>query len=262
MSRSGHRTARAAFVALLSLGSWGTALSDGAAPANVTEFTGVVEPGGSGRGLPGFVQSAGPAVEVRRTVKAAQTDKRRLQGELARRIAAGDRAAEGELYALFRPVLRLFLVRWLGNDASAEEQVHDTFEVALPLLRSGIDDPDAVGALLLGIARNRVRNHDRRRREQALDDDGDAWHPPDPAPGPEDRARAEERDRRLVAFLDRLAPVQRDVLRREFHAHQDRHGIAEALGLSPQAVSNHRHRALEKLRGLLAEDALREETTS
>lgn len=182
-------------------------------------------------------------------------------GALARRITAGDAAAEGEFYALFRPTVAAVLRRRLNRRDDVEDVLHEVFLIVLRKLRGGeVEDPERVGGFLFATTRNCAFNANRKARR-----DADDPNPPDPdgqaAPGSGPMAGLDERQLRvrIGALLDRLPESQSDVLRREFLLGQGRTDIAEARGISMQAVSNLRHRALQNLlvldrkEGLLAD---------
>ncbi|MBI4876916.1 MAG: RNA polymerase sigma factor [Acidobacteria bacterium] len=101
--------------------------------------------------------------------------------EVYRRSQAGNESAFAALYRRFQgPVFR-FALRMSGSESVAEEV---TQEVFLFLLREpGRYRPEAgaLGAFLIGVARNHLRRHlERRRRTVGLEEDvpaGDAGGP-------------------------------------------------------------------------------------
>lgn len=84
--------------------------------------------------------------------------------ELVERIARGDRAAFGELYDRYLPLVLRWSLRETGNREIAADLAAETFAAALiasPRYRAG---KGSVGAWLLGIARNKLRESLRHRR--------------------------------------------------------------------------------------------------
>lgn len=89
--------------------------------------------------------------------------------DLQARIARGEAAALGELYDAHHEALRAFARRLLGDDAAAEDLVHDVF-VRLPNVIGRFRGDSSLRTFLLGIAVNDARHHVRaaaRRRAAA-----------------------------------------------------------------------------------------------
>jgi RNA polymerase sigma-70 factor (ECF subfamily) len=87
-------------------------------------------------------------------------------GDLAARLREGDRAAVEEAYAENHTIVRGFARRLVGDDASAEDIVHDTF-LALPKAIRRFRGEGSLRAFLIGVAINQSRRHVRsamRRR--------------------------------------------------------------------------------------------------
>src|SRR5262249_43498226 len=92
--------------------------------------------------------------------------------DLIERLRAGERAAVEEVYVAHHAVIRRFARRLVGDDASAEDVVHDTF-VTLPQAIRRFRGDSSLRAFLIGVAVNRSRRHvrsaiRRRRASEAL----------------------------------------------------------------------------------------------
>lgn len=84
--------------------------------------------------------------------------------ELVARIARGDRAAFGELYDRYLPLVLRWSLRETGNREIAADLAAETFAAALiasPRYRAA---KGSVGTWLLGIARNKLRESRRHRQ--------------------------------------------------------------------------------------------------
>lgn len=87
-------------------------------------------------------------------------------GDLAARLREGDRAAVEEAYVAHHAAVRAFARRLVGDDASAEDIVHDAF-LALPRAIRGFRGEGSLRSFLIGVAINHSRRHVRsamRRR--------------------------------------------------------------------------------------------------
>jgi RNA polymerase sigma-70 factor (ECF subfamily) len=89
---------------------------------------------------------------------------------LADRIATGDVKAVGEAYELHHAAVRAFARRLVGDDAVAEDLVHEVF-VTLPRAIRGFRQDSTLRTFLVSIAVNHARHHVRAaaRRRKALE---------------------------------------------------------------------------------------------
>lgn len=137
---------------------------------------------------------------------------RSMDGDLATRLREGDRAAVEEAYLAHHVVVRAFARRLVGDQASAEDIVHDTF-LALPRAIRTFRGEGSLRSFLIGVAINQSRRHVRsamRRRaatERLAARDALQPRPPDPT---EQLAHKRLADK-LWAALDRLPIEQRVV---------------------------------------------------
>jgi RNA polymerase sigma-70 factor (ECF subfamily) len=88
-------------------------------------------------------------------------------GELAKRAAAGEREAAGEIYDRYAPLVRAILLDATGSLPEANDLVQEVFLRALPRLGQ-LRQPERLCAWLIGIARRQGtdyrRQAGRRRR--------------------------------------------------------------------------------------------------
>jgi RNA polymerase sigma-70 factor (ECF subfamily) len=177
-----------------------------------------------------------------------------IAADLARRIAAGDRAAEAELVARYSRGLLYHLRRMTADPALADDLHQDTFRVVLERLRGeGLADPERLGGFLLRTARNLFlggyRKRARRGESQPAEE---AAEPVDPAPGQLARVLRAEEDRAVQSLLGELGtPRDRQILLRFYVAEEDKERICADLGLSPLHFSRVLFRARQRFKELL-----------
>jgi len=124
-----------------------------------------------------------PAREIRekaeyapRTGRDAVTGETRIAPQdrddlLLRRAAKGDEDAFTLLYRRHQGALYRFALRMTGSTWGAEEIVQDVFMTLIRAPKKYDPERGTVGALLFGIARNRVMKHlERRPREVSLEE--------------------------------------------------------------------------------------------
>jgi RNA polymerase sigma-70 factor (ECF subfamily) len=90
--------------------------------------------------------------------------------DLVARLRAGERAAVEQAYVAHHAAIRAFARRLVGEAATAEDLVHDTF-VALPRAIRGFRGEASLRSFLIGVAVNHAKRHIRSavRRRRAND---------------------------------------------------------------------------------------------
>ncbi len=205
---------------------------------------------------------AGPAVGDRSAPH--ERDAARDAG-LERRCIAGDEDAFGEIFARYRGKMFSIALHYLRNHADAEEIAQDTFIRAhhnLARFRGDSSLATWLYRIALNLSRNRYKYYAARRRHLTLSldcpvSDGNRatfaeWIASD-APSPAREAAAGEFSELLIAGMERLGPLHRDILHRRTGLNQSYGDIALALGISPGTVKSRIGRARHRLRALLAE---------
>ena len=162
-----------------------------------------------------------------------------LEAELVRAARAGDRAAYGQLYDRFAPMVHGVLLARVPR-ADVDDLVHDVFLQAMRRLAS-LRNPEAFPGWLAAIARNRARDHWRRGEHTAP-------LPPDVAgaPHPEGDAIA------VLALIQRLPEAYRETLVLRLVEGMTGPEIAERTGLTPGSARVNLHRGLQLLRDALS----------
>jgi RNA polymerase sigma-70 factor (ECF subfamily) len=181
-------------------------------------------------------------------------DEAQAAADLARRIAAGDPAAEGQLVARYSRGL-IYLLRRLGASPELADDLHqETFRVVLERLRGrGLDDPAGLAGFVRGTARNLLvaeRRKTARRRTEA-DPDGLA-RAPHPAPSQLAAVLLDE-EAETVRRLIRELPTDRDrqLLLRFYVAEEDKATICADLDLDSLHFNRVLHRARQRFKEIL-----------
>lgn len=182
-----------------------------------------------------------------------------LEG-LARRAGGGDRAALDAFLRLVQPpVVRYCRSKLVGAHAAlgpddVAQEVLLAVCHALPRFRP--EGQTSVMAFVFGIARKKVvdgyryTGRDRSVARETLPDGADD------APGPEAAAVLSTEVIRLRWALDQLLPQHREVLGLRVGLSYTAEEVGELIGSSAGAVRVTQHRALQKIRLLLADETV------
>jgi RNA polymerase sigma-70 factor (ECF subfamily) len=176
-------------------------------------------------------------------------------GDLVRRVAAGERAAEAVLLARFgRGVRALARRHCRPNDPVAEDIAQDVLIGVLERIRAGaIVDPLALPAYLRTAVVHAASAEYRRRRDRGGTLPVDAVAELDNGePGPPQRLDADQ----LAAALQRLLPElpvprDREVLRRFYLLEQDKDAVCADLAIDEGHFHRVVHRARQRFREIL-----------
>ncbi|MCB9594531.1 MAG: RNA polymerase sigma factor [Sandaracinaceae bacterium] len=129
--------------------------------------------------------------------------------DLVWRLRANERSAVAEVYDRHHEVLRRFARRLLGNDAAAEDLVHDVF-LHLPKAIRRFEGRSSLRTFLVSVAANRCRHHVRAaiRYRRATERYAEHRAPTRPVQ-PDERHAQREMAERLARALDELPVDQR-----------------------------------------------------
>lgn len=163
-----------------------------------------------------------------------------------------------ELYRRHAGEVFGYVLRHTGDRTLGEDLASETFARALQYRHGFEDRGRPVGAWLVAIARNLVRDHHRSayQRHIVLDDGPQHDEPSadDPA-NPELALLLDERAGSLRGALRQLPQTQRECLFWRFFANRSVAETARLLGKNEPAVRALQHRAITRLRVLLADAA-------
>ncbi|HZP47358.1 MAG TPA: sigma-70 family RNA polymerase sigma factor [Vicinamibacterales bacterium] len=158
-------------------------------------------------------------------------------GALVRAAQGGDRAAFGELYALYAGMVHSIALARLGADDAADV-VQEAFLRALRQLRR-LRDVNAFGGWLAAIARNVIRDVQRLGCRRA-----DA----DVEPAHRDTQHEDMQARTALRAIRALPAVYREPLLMRLVEGMTGPEIAHRTGLTPGSVRVNLHRGMKLLR--------------
>ncbi len=164
----------------------------------------------------------------------APPNEEEVASALVRRIAAGDRGAEGEMVERYSRGISFLLRRLTGSTELAQDLHQETFRIVLERLRGrGLEDPAGLAAFLRGTARHLAvadRRKVARRRTEA--DDEALAEIPHPAPSQLSSVLLAEEAAAVRELIHEL-PTERDreLLLRFYVADEEKDSICNALGL-------------------------------
>src|SRR2546427_4695449 len=171
-------------------------------------------------------------------------------GELVRRVLAGDTGAYAALVRRYRDRLGRDAVRLLGDREDAEEALQDAFVRGYRSL-ARCDDPERFGAWLYGILVNRCRTAGARaaRRGRLFVRDETALNGA-PLPSSMEGSEFDEVVRRALA---RLAPEHREAFLLKHVEDLEYEEMARLTGVGVSALKMRVKRARERLQAMLRE---------
>ena len=175
---------------------------------------------------------------------------------LVAQAQAGDPEAFGRLYDHYVTTVHRYVYYRVGDRATAEDVTSETFVRALRRIDSLSFQGRDVGAWLVTIARNIIRDHvksSRYRLEVTTADMRDADRATD---GPEDAVLQHLTNRELLACVQQLGSEQQECIVLRFIHGLSVSETAEIMGKKDGAIKALQHRAVRRLAGLLP-DGLR-----
>ncbi|CAN5736151.1 sigma-70 family RNA polymerase sigma factor [soil metagenome] len=168
---------------------------------------------------------------------------------LVRRAIGGDRGAFSELVRRYQRAAYLVALGVTRRHEDAEDVAQEAFVVALERLEE-CRDPDRFAGWFTTIVKNRARN--LLRRENLREGEPIPFQAPSTLPGPDRETERAVLRGRLNDAMDRLSPLQREVvLLHDLEGWKHRE-IAERLEMPSGTVRSHLHFARRRLRELLS----------
>jgi RNA polymerase sigma-70 factor (ECF subfamily) len=173
------------------------------------------------------------------------------------RYAQGDAAAFDRLYARHRAPVFRYVLRQLGGQRGAAEELFQDVWMNLVNARGGYKVEARFTTWLYTIAHNRVVDHYRRHRPYDVapgatdpdDEEATASDPPAPVTAqPERIAEAREQARRLLQLVEALPLAQREAFLLHEEAGLSVDEIAQVLSADREAIKSRLRYALAKLR--------------
>ncbi len=172
---------------------------------------------------------------------------------LVRQAQDGDAEAFGRLYDHYVTMVHRYVYHRVGDRATAEDVTSETFVRALRRIDSLSFQGRDVGAWLVTIARNIIRDHvksSRYRLEVTTADMRDADRATD---GPEDAVVQLLANQELLACVQQLGSEQQECIVLRFMHGLSVSETAAIMGKKDGAIKALQHRAVRRLAGLLPE---------
>jgi RNA polymerase sigma-70 factor (ECF subfamily) len=174
-------------------------------------------------------------------------------GELARRVAAGDRAAAASLIERYERLVRSFLRKVTGRPDVADDLAQETF-VRLLQHADRYDEQYPMRTWLLTIARRLSINFGRRMDQQVMSTEYEGRRAA--SDNPADMAAAADARQitrqRLDAALAQLSTAQREAMLLFHQQELSIEDVAQVMEIPVGTVKSHLHRARAALRKILA----------
>lgn len=181
---------------------------------------------------------------------------------LLERARRRDPQALGALLECFSSRLFGLIYRLTGDRGAAEDLLQETFLRVVRVIGE-YDHDGRFEAWLFRIAANVARDHARRRRRRGervsldanLDNQTPRERAPATLPGPAAHAEAADGANRLNAALEELSESDREVILLRHFAELSFREIAEIQGTPLGTALARGHRAMERLRDIMGDDA-------
>jgi RNA polymerase sigma-70 factor (ECF subfamily) len=164
-------------------------------------------------------------------------------------VAGGDRRAMQALYLRHRVRIYRFVLRLVGDAASAEDIVSEVF---LDVWRQadGFKAKSRVSTWLLAIARHKALSARRARLHEQLDD-GAASAIADPADDAETILDRQDRGAIIRQCLSQLSAIHREVLDLVYYHEKSVEEVAKIVGVSAGTVKTRMFYARKRMENLL-----------
>jgi RNA polymerase sigma-70 factor, ECF subfamily len=172
---------------------------------------------------------------------------------LAKRIMAGDSAAEEEVVRYYNQGVSIIIDQIVRGRSVTEDLTQDTFKIVLAKVRQGeLREPERLSGFVCSVARNTAIDYIRRTRHlQHQEAAGYAEQIPDPAPTQLEEVLEQEKSMLVRQLINELK-MERDrhLLFRYYIAEDDANQICADLGLTRSQFNNILYRATKRFKQL------------
>jgi RNA polymerase sigma-70 factor, ECF subfamily len=173
--------------------------------------------------------------EAKATATAPAPETVRAEARIVERVRAGDQEAFNELYKMFAPMIHGIVLARVPRD-EVDDIVQNVFLSAYKNLHA-LREPNAVGAWLAMIARNRANEFYRQTRPtEELSEDLRSHDAP------------QTEAREILAAIQTLPDAYKETLVLRLVEGMTGPEIAEQTGLTPESVRVNLHRGIKLLR--------------
>ena len=171
--------------------------------------------------------------------------------ELIDRIANQDRAAVEVLYVRHQVRIYRFIMRFVRNEAIAEELTNEVF-LDIWRLAGRFEGRSAVSTWMLAVARNKAISLLRKKSEEGLDEDA-AANIADTSDDPEVAAQKGDKGMIIRQCMDDLSAEHREVIDLVYYHEKSVREVSEITGTSESTVKTRMFYARKNLGELLNE---------
>ena len=167
---------------------------------------------------------------------------------LLERIASGDGTAMRVLYQRYRASILHFVMRFLRNEAAAEDAVNEVF---FDVWRTAIsfEGRSQVSTWLMAIARNKALSSMRRTTEPLDDETAELLE--DPEDDPEIAMQKNQQGSIMRKCLAQLSPAHREIIDLVYYGDSTIDEAAAKIGIPRNTVKTRMHYARKELEQLL-----------
>jgi RNA polymerase sigma-70 factor, ECF subfamily len=169
--------------------------------------------------------------------------------ELLNRIAFGDKLALQALFARHNVRVYRFVLRFVGDEALAEDVVNDVF-VDVWRNADRFEGNSQVSTWILAIARFKALSSLRRRKDDALDD-LEAAAIPDTADDPEIAMQKKDRVAILRECMSHLSHDHREIIDLVYYHEKSIVEVAEIVGVPENTAKTRMFHARKRMSKLL-----------
>jgi RNA polymerase sigma-70 factor (ECF subfamily) len=173
---------------------------------------------------------------------------------LVQSIAKGDKTAMQTLFARHNVRVYRFLLRFVNDDAVAEDLVSDVF---LDVWRQAgrYEGRSQVSTWLMAMARNKALSVLRRRQTEELDDEV-AEFIQDPSDNPEAKLQTQQRTNILRKCLTQLSPAHREIIDLVYYHEKSIEEVAEIIGVPQNTVKTRMFYARKRIGEIMSADGI------
>jgi RNA polymerase sigma-70 factor (ECF subfamily) len=176
--------------------------------------------------------------------------------KIVRQAIKGEKEAFGLLYDKYQPQIYRFIYIKVGNRATAEDLTHEVFLKSWKKISDYRIREFPFSSWLYRIARNEVIDYYRLQKnnlslEEIFDKDKENNVIPDQTQSPLDSTEKNIKKEKLMQAIQKLNPIEQDIIILKFIEDLSTQKIAENLGKTNLAVRLIQHRAIKKLKKYL-----------
>jgi RNA polymerase sigma-70 factor (ECF subfamily) len=194
------------------------------------------------------------AVSATSTVRQRDVAHETSDESLVAAIAGGDKMALQTLYGRHNVRVFRFVLRFLNDEASAEDMVSEVF-IDVWRQADRFEGRSQVSTWLFAIARNKALSVLRRRSTEELDEEV-AEFIEDPSDNPEVTMQKKQQTSLLQDCLTQLSPAHREIIDLVYYHEKSIDEVAEIVGVPANTVKTRMFYARKRIAELMGAKGL------